>query len=83
MHSSENSWNNIPTIGPQTEYSKIGGPIVGIYKSLTNMYMNSEIGNKAVQFNFWVYLCFEVAVQCNCRNWITGFHPQKAGGILR
>jgi hypothetical protein len=22
----------IPTIGPQTQYSKIGGPIVGIYK---------------------------------------------------
>jgi hypothetical protein len=24
----------IPTIGPQTQYSKIGGPIVGINKSL-------------------------------------------------
>ncbi len=26
----------IPTIGPQTQYSKIGGPIVGIYKSVTD-----------------------------------------------
>ncbi len=26
----------IPTIGPQTQYSKIGGPIVGIYKLLTD-----------------------------------------------
>ncbi len=24
----------IPTVGPQTQYSKIGGPIVGIYKPL-------------------------------------------------
>jgi hypothetical protein len=32
------SVNNLysPTIGPQTQYSKIGGPIVGIYKSLTD-----------------------------------------------
>jgi hypothetical protein len=27
--------------------SKIGGPILGIYKSLTNVCMNMEIGNKA------------------------------------
>jgi len=26
----------IPTIGPQTQYSQIGGPIVGIYKSITD-----------------------------------------------
>ncbi len=29
----------IPTIGPQMQYNKIGGPIVGIYKSLTNIWM--------------------------------------------
>ncbi len=27
----------IRTIGPQTQYSYIGGPIVGIYKSLTDI----------------------------------------------
>ncbi len=27
---------SIPTIGLQTQYSKIGGPIVGMYKSLTD-----------------------------------------------
>jgi hypothetical protein len=36
----------IPTIGPQTQYSKIGGPIVGMSKSLT------EIENEAAQFHF-------------------------------
>jgi hypothetical protein len=43
----------IPTIGPQTQYSKIGGPIVGIYKSLTDTYMHAEIGNEASQLHFW------------------------------
>jgi hypothetical protein len=38
----------IPRIGPQTQYSKIGGPIVKIYK-----YMDVEIWNKAAQFHFW------------------------------
>ncbi len=42
----------IPTIGPQTQYSKIGGPIVGIYKSLTDN-MNVE---RAAQLHFWAYL---------------------------
>ncbi len=30
---------HIPTIGPQTHYNKIGRPIVGIYKSLTDTLM--------------------------------------------
>jgi hypothetical protein len=42
----------IPTIGPKMQYSKIGGPIVGINKSLTDTYMNVEIGNGAAQIHF-------------------------------
>jgi hypothetical protein len=37
-------------IGPQTQYSKIGGPIVGIYIYIAHRYMNAEIGKKATLF---------------------------------
>jgi hypothetical protein len=42
----------IPTMGPQTQYSKIDGPIIGMYKSLIFTYMNVEIGNEAAHFHF-------------------------------
>jgi hypothetical protein len=45
----------IPTIGPQTQYSKIGGPIVGIciYRS---QILPAETGNEDAQFHFCEYL---------------------------
>ncbi len=39
----------IPTIGPQTQYSKIGGPIVGIYESLTDTWMQ-KLGTRLRNF---------------------------------
>ncbi len=46
----------IPTIGPQTQYTEIGGPIVGI----GHRYMNAEIGNERsfISGN----ICFEFSV---------------------
>jgi hypothetical protein len=39
----------IPMIGPQVQYSEIGGPIVGIYKSLTDAWME-KLGTRLRSF---------------------------------
>jgi hypothetical protein len=55
-----------PTIGPQRQYySKIAGPIVGIYKSLTDTYLQ-KLGTRPRSF-ISGNICFEVLVQCSHR----------------
>ncbi len=53
----------ISTIGPQMQYRKIGGPIVGLYKSLTDTCMQ-KVGMRprsVISGN----ICFEFSVQCD------------------
>jgi hypothetical protein len=52
----------VPTIGPQRQYSKIGRPIVGIYKSLTYTLMQ-KLGATPSSFISGT-ICFELSVQC-------------------
>ncbi len=40
----------IPTIGPQMQYSKIGGPIVGIHKLLTDTWIQKLGTSPAASF---------------------------------
>ncbi len=54
-----------PTIGPQTQYSKIGGPIEGIYKSITDTWIQ-KLGTRPRSFHVFISgnICFEFSVQC-------------------
>jgi hypothetical protein len=52
----------IPTIGPQTQNSKINGTIVGIYKSLTDTRMQKS-GTRPHSF-ISENICFDFSVQC-------------------
>jgi hypothetical protein len=63
----------IPTIAPQTQYSKIGGPIEGIYKSLTDAWMQ-KLGIRLHNF-ISGNICFEFSVQCKPKNLV--FSPNK------
>ncbi len=55
----------ILTIGPQTEDSKIGGQIVGIYKSLTDTWTQT-LGTRPHSF-ISGNICFEFSVQCRLK----------------
>jgi hypothetical protein len=50
----------IPTIGPQTQYSKIGGPIMDIFKSLTDTWMQ-KFGTRPCSF-ISRNICFQFSV---------------------
>ncbi len=55
----------ILTIGPQTQYSKIGRPILVIYKSLLNTEMQ-KLGTRPCSF-ISGNICLEFSVQCNAK----------------
>ncbi len=64
----------IPTIGPQTQNSKVGRPIGGIYKSLTDTWMQ-KFGKRPCSF-ISRNICFEFSVQCIIKSyWPTGAFP--------
>ncbi len=52
----------IPTIGPQMQYRKIAGPIVGMYKSFTDTWM--QIFGRSPRSFISGNICFEFSVQC-------------------
>ncbi len=53
----------IPSISPQTQYSKIGGPIVGTNKSITDTWMLKLGTRPSVRF-ISENICFKFSVQC-------------------
>ncbi len=61
----------IPTIAPQTQYSKIGGLIAGIYKSLTDAWMQ-KLGIRLHNF-ISGNICFEFRCSVSLK---TSFSPQ-------
>ncbi len=66
----------IPTIGPQTQYSKIGGPIIGIYKSLTDTWMQKFGTRPCSSFlgifvsNFRYIVWYHPTLQCGVVIWL-------------
>ncbi len=59
----------IPTIGPLFSCSRIDRPILGIYKSLTETWME-ELGLRPRSF-ISGNICFEFSVYCLCSAWVS------------
>jgi hypothetical protein len=81
----------IPTIGPQTQYSKIGGPIVGMYKSLTEIHecRNWERGLAVSFLGIYMFrifgtvntVCYGKLINCNIGEFMKLLYEQML--ILR
>jgi hypothetical protein len=67
---------NIPTIVPQTQYSKTDGPIMETYKSLTGTRMQ-KLGTRPRRGFISTNICFAFSVQCGLAHY-GDFMPSPA-----